>query len=64
MKQVLPLMFTNLVLLYEGIKDTKEKVFNNKPIKVDNKKIVNISYKESYSILSKIKNKDDFNCTK
>lgn len=32
MKQVLPLMFTNLVLLYEGIKDTKEKVTNNEPI--------------------------------
>jgi hypothetical protein len=32
MKQVLPMMFTNLVLLYEGIKATKEKVANNEPI--------------------------------
>jgi hypothetical protein len=35
MKQVLPVMFTNLVLLYEGIKYTKEKVANNEPIDDD-----------------------------
>lgn len=32
MKQVLPVMFTNLVLLYEGIKITKEKVANNESV--------------------------------
>jgi len=32
MKQALPVALTNLVLLYEGIKYTKEKVANNEPI--------------------------------